>query len=178
MSSTKIAVAVVVALLLQLLIASYLRFERFDLGYLDLVLIVTVYASFSRDPLWAMLVGASAGLVQDSFSGGILGTQSFIKTVIAFLAGSLSVHIALDNPLPRLIVMAGASIVSGLIFVGLHALFGIRLVPQPVEDSLVHHLGWQLLANVVGAAFIFRLLDTFMRGQEGRRERRPSHVRS
>jgi rod shape-determining protein MreD len=176
---TKIGFSVIAALLLQLLMARYLRFDRFDLGqYLDLVLIVTVYSSFGRDPLRAMLVGASAGLVQDSFSGGILGAQSFIKTIIGFVASSLSVRFALDNPLPRLIVMVGASIVNGLLFVGLHWLFGIGLIAQPVQDNLIRRLGWQLLANVLGAVIIFRLLDRIMRESERRRERRPSHVRS
>jgi len=176
-SVTKIALSVIAALLLQLLIAGYLRFKHFDLGYLDLVLLVTVYSSFGRDPLRAMLVGASAGLVQDSFSGGILGTHSFIKTLIGYVAGSLSVRLALDNPLPRLIVAACASIVNGLVYVGLHWLFGIRLVAQPVEDNLVRHLGWQLVANVLGAVIIFRVLDRIMRGPERRRERRPGRVR-
>jgi len=177
-SLTKIALSVVAALVSQLLMARYLRFEHFNLDDLDLVLIVTVYISLGRNPLRAMLVGASAGLVQDSFSGGILGAQSFIKTLIGFIAGSLSVRIALHNPLPRLIIMAAASIVNGLMFVGLHWLFGVRLVAPPVGDNLVRHLGWQLLANVVGAAIIFRILDAVMREPEGRRERRASHVRS
>lgn len=166
------------ALLLQFLIAGYLRFDHFNLRYLDLVLIVTVYSSFGRDPIRAMLVGAGAGLVQDTFSGGILGTQSFIKTFIGFLAGLLSVRIALDNPLPRLIAMAGASVLNGLIFVGLHWIFGIHLISPPIGQNLTRQLGWQLLANLIGAAIIFRLLDAFMRGRERRRERRPGHVRS
>ncbi len=153
--------------------ASYLRFEHFDLGYLDVVLIVIVYSSFGRDPMRAMFLGAGAGLVQDSLSGGILGTQSFSKTVIAFLAGTLSVRFALDHILPRLVVMAGASILNGLIYVGLHALFGIRLIPEPVQENLIRHLQWQLVANIIGAVVIFRFLDWFASDRETRRERRP-----
>jgi rod shape-determining protein MreD len=119
-----------------------------------------------------MLLGAGAGLVQDSFSGGILGTQSFCKTVVAFLAGSLSVRFALDRPLVRLFVMAGASIINGLIFVGLHWLFGLQLIQPPVQENLLRRLGWQLLANFIGAIIIFRLLDWYMAGRVGRRERR------
>lgn len=165
------------AVVLQLLIARYLRFGRFDLGYLDVVLIVTVYSSFGRDPLRAMLVGASAGLMQDSFSGSILGAQSLIKTVIGLVASSLSVRLALDSPLPRLIVTGGASLTNGLLFVGLHQLFGIRLLAQPVLENLIRRLGWQLAVNLVGAVIIFRLLDQFMREKERRPERRARPAR-
>ncbi|MCS6806590.1 MAG: rod shape-determining protein MreD [Acidobacteriota bacterium] len=172
MSVTKIILSTIAALLIQLLVSSYLRFPSFNLSHLDLVLIVVVYSCFGRDPLRSMLLGAGAGLVQDSFSGGILGTQSFCKTVIAFLTGSLSVRFALDSPLLRLFVMAGASILHGLIFVGLHSLFGVSLIEPPVQENLLRRLAWPLLANFIGAIIIFPLLDRYMTGRAGRRERR------
>jgi rod shape-determining protein MreD len=143
----------------------------------DLVLIITVYASFGRNPLLAMLVGASAGLIQDSFSGGIFGAQSFAKTVIGFIAGSLSVRIALENFLPRLIVMAGASLLNGLIFVGLQELFEMHLVPNPILSNLARRLGWQLLANLIAAAIVFRLLNRFIVGNDRRRERKLARIK-
>ncbi|MBI4469864.1 MAG: rod shape-determining protein MreD [Acidobacteria bacterium] len=154
MKSAKIAVAVLAALLLQVLVARYLR-----LRYLDLVLVVTVYSCFSRDPVSAMLIGAVAGLVQDGFSSGLMGSTSFTKTVVAFLAGTLSIRIALEKLFPRLVVMAAATLASGLIYVGIHRLFGIDLVGFPVLPQLARHMGWQVLANVAAAAVVFRLLD-------------------
>ncbi len=165
MKSAKIGIAVLAALLLQVLLARYVR-----LRYLDLVLIVTVYACFARDPVRAMIVGAAGGLAQDSFSGGLMGSASLTKTIVAFLVGTLSVRIALDNLLPRLIVMAGASALSGLIYVGIHRLFGVELVGYPVLQQLLKHLAWQLVTNVIAAAVAFRLLD-FASIEKERQER-------
>lgn len=156
------------ALLLQLLIARYLRFEHFDLNYLDLVLIMTVYTSFGRNPKRTIWVAAGSGLVQDSFSGGLLGTQSFTKTVIGYGASLLSEHLALDHMIPRLLVMGAAALVNGFLFIGLHALFGVRLLVQPVGQQLMHYLGWYLTANVIGAAVGFHVLDLFMQERPSR----------
>lgn len=154
MKLARIAIAVIAALLLQVLLARYL-----GLRYLDLVLVVVVYSCFARDPVRAMFIGAAGGLIQDSFSGGLMGSTSFTKTVVAFLIGALSIRIALDKLFPRLIVMAAASLLSGLIYVGIHRLFGIDLVGFPVLPQLLKHLAWQILANVFAAAIFFRVLD-------------------
>lgn len=154
MRSAKIAIAVLAALLLQVLVTQYLR-----LRYLDLVLVATIYACFARDPVRAMLIGAAGGLVQDSFSGGLMGSSSFTKTAAAFLVSALGIRIALDKLFPRLIVMAAASILSGLIYVGIHRLFGIDLIGFPVLPQMARHLAWQVLANTVAAIVVFRSLD-------------------
>jgi rod shape-determining protein MreD len=177
MISTKLALSVIAALVLQLLIARYLRFAHLDLGYVDPVLIVTVYTSFGRNPLLTMLVGTTAGLAQDSFSGGVFGSQGFTKTVIGFIVGSLSVRIALENVFSRLVVMTGASILNGLIFVGLQWLFWVNVVPNPVLGNLARRLGWELLANFIGAVIIFRLLDRLLAEDVLGRERKPLRVK-
>jgi rod shape-determining protein MreD len=164
-----------VALLVQLLIARYLRFRPYlgYLRYLDLVLLVTVYVSFARNPVHTMLLGAFAGLVQDSFSQGIVGTNSFTKTVIGFFASVLSIRVALDNPVPRLIVLAGAAAANGLIYLGMHRLFGQNLLAGagPILPRLGAEIGWLVGINAGAAIFLFRMLDYFLVKRE--RERSP-----
>lgn len=171
MNPAKTVVCVLVALLVQLLIARYLRFRPYlwYLQYLDLVLLVTVYVSFARNPVHTILLGAFAGLAQDSFSQGIVATNSFTKTVIGFFASVLSIRVALDNPVPRLIVMAGAAAANGLLYVGLHRLFGQNPVPAPILPRLGAEIGWLVGVNTAAAIFLFRMLDYFLVKREQER---------
>lgn len=129
---------------------------------LDLILITTIYVSLERNPLRALWVGAGAGLLQDSFSGGLIGINSFAKTVIGFSTSTLSIRVALDSFFPRLIVMATAAALNGLIYLGLHHLFGQPLVTAPVLPQLGRQLGWIVLVNTVAAMIFFRLLDYWL----------------
>jgi rod shape-determining protein MreD len=174
-SLARTLLSVVAALLLQLVIARYLRVG--PANYLDLVLIVTVYSGFRRDPMMAMLIGAGSGLVQDSFSGALLGTQSLTKTLIGFFVGSLSVRVALDNLVPRILVLAGASVLNLLLFVGLHRMFGVILIAQPLGDHLATYLAWHVVANALTAIFIFLALNKFLSEETRRSGRQTSQSR-
>jgi len=171
-SAAKTVFFIVAALFLQLMVARYLR----PLRYLDFVLIVTTYIGFGRNPKRAMVVGATAGLIQDGFSGGIVGANSFVKTVIAFLTSVLSVRVALERLLPRLIVMAGAAALNGLIYLGLHELFGQNLVESPIFSHLGQKMGWLVAANTLAGLFLFYLFD-YLASERGRAPGKPAKRR-
>lgn len=158
MSPAKTVVLIVIAIVGQLIIARYMT----GLRSLDLILIATIYVSLERNPARALWVGAGAGLLQDSFSGGLIGVNSFAKTVIGFSTSTLSIRVALDSFLPRLIVMATAAALNGLIYLGLHHLFGQPLVSAPVLPQLGRRLGWVVLINTAAALLFFRLLDYWL----------------
>ena len=50
----------------------------------DLILGAVVAAALILEPIPAILIGTGAGLLQDSFTGGLLGLNGFSKALIAF----------------------------------------------------------------------------------------------
>ncbi|GEM_PF-963552 len=161
-NSTRIVVVIIAALLVHLLIVRYVHLLR----PVDVVLIVTVYVGFARNPVRAMLVGAGAGLLQDSLSGGIVGAQSLAKTVIALLVSLVSIRVALDHVLLRFIAVVLATGLHALIYLGLHGLFGQNLLGNPVWPTLLGEVGWLAGANGVAALMLFALLDRIFAERE------------
>jgi rod shape-determining protein MreD len=154
-TSTKIIITLLVATLVQLVIVRYVRVLR----PVDVILIVTVYVSFARDPVRAMLVGASAGLLQDGFSGGIVGAQSLAKTVVALLISLVSIRVALDHFPLRVIALGVAVAVQTLLYLGLHWLFGQNLIGHPVWPMLLQEVARLAGVNGAAALVLFGLLD-------------------
>lgn len=77
------------------------RFRVF--GYFDLPLICTVYFGFTQgSPIASIATGSVLGLMQDSLSGAVLGTNGFSKTLIGFLAASAGSKVAVDQPVTRI----------------------------------------------------------------------------
>lgn len=161
MQTFKIALTIVVALLLQMLLPNYLRFFQ----YIDLPLLVTVYAGLQRAPAVGMVTGMIAGLGGDAVVGGILGVGGFSKTLIGYLVGAASVRLSLENPLARLATVALASAANTVLFVGLH---------QMLEQSLPHvatwaefgkTIGWKALADTATSIVLFVILDRVFPGQ-------------
>jgi hypothetical protein len=44
-------------------------------------------------------------------------------------------------------------------------------------SNLARRLGWQLLANLIAAAIVFRLLNRFIVGNDRRRERKLARIK-
>ena len=90
------------------------RFKFFT--YLDLPLICSVYYGFTLgNPIGAIVMGGTLGLMQDSLSGAVLGTNGFSKTVIAFLAASAGWKFNVDQPITRSLALFLFSIGDGLL---------------------------------------------------------------
>lgn len=172
MNLAKTVVVIIVALLVHLILARYGRILR----SVDVVLIVTVYVGFARDPLRAIVVGAGAGLLQDSFSGGILGAQSLAKMVVALVVSLVSVRVAVEHLPVRLIVLVLATALHTLIYLGLHGLFGQNLMGNPVWPALLGEVGWLAGVNGAAALVLFALLDRVFAERE-RTWKRPARRR-
>ncbi|HEX8707152.1 MAG TPA: rod shape-determining protein MreD [Pyrinomonadaceae bacterium] len=150
MRQLKIALVLAVAVILQ----SSLRAVWPPLVYADLPLIVVVYFALQRDALQALFVGVVAGLVTDALSGGLLGSGGFSKTLVAYLIVSLSTRVMLDNPLARIPVLAGASLLDDTVYVLLNRMLG----PSPLIP-FVEQASLKLIATTIGGTIIFYLLD-------------------
>ncbi len=79
--------APLVAILFQVYVPLYVHL----LGYLELPLLITVYLAVSRrGTVFAILVGASIGLLQDSLSPHPIGILGIVKTLVGYLAAALA----------------------------------------------------------------------------------------
>jgi rod shape-determining protein MreD len=108
----KFGISLVAVVVVQGILAS--KFRVFS--YFDLPLICTVYYGFTLgSPAASILMGSSLGLMQDSLSAAVLGTNGFSKTLIGFLAASASSKFAVDQSLTRIFALFLFTLGDGLL---------------------------------------------------------------
>jgi len=148
----KIAVCVALAVLLQ----TNLRGLWEPLVLIDLPLVVVAYFALKRDAVQAMIIGVATGLATDLLSGGLKGANGFTNTLVAYCIAVLATRIMLDNPLARIPVLAGASALDVVLYVGLH-----RMLGQSLRLPFVEMTAYTVIATTVVGTFVFLLLDLF-----------------
>ena len=79
-----VVLALVVAFVAQTVLGHYLPFLS---HYLDLFTVVVAGVSLMRGRMFGLATGTIAGLIQDSFSGGLLGLNGMVKSTVGYLAG-------------------------------------------------------------------------------------------
>jgi rod shape-determining protein MreD len=85
-------------------------------AFFDLPLICSVYYGFVLgNPIASIVIGGSVGLMQDSLSGAVLGSNGFSKTLIGFLAASAGAKFNVDQPITRFFALFLFSIGDGLL---------------------------------------------------------------
>lgn len=88
-------------------------------GAADWLLLPVVHQALRRSFRRAVLLGATAGLIQDSLSGGIVGLHAFGKTLAAATAASLGGLLVLRGPVLEGLVTGGASLVESAVILSL-----------------------------------------------------------
>jgi rod shape-determining protein MreD len=168
MRQLTIAALLVVTIALQ----SALRAIWQPLGYVDLALILVVYFALQREPLQALIVGTVAGLAADVISGppAVLGAGGCSKTLTAYAVYYVASRVMLDTALLRIPVLAGASLIDNLVYVGAHRLLG-KKPPMP----LVQSLSFKLIATMIAGTFLLYIYDSFL--SERARQRRQFSLR-
>ena len=168
MRQLTIAALLVLAIALQ----SALRAVWQPLGYVDFALILVVYFALQRDPLQALIVGAAAGLATDIISGppALLGAGGFSKVLTAYAVYFVSSRVMLDTTLLRIPVLASASLMDNLVYVGMHRLLGQR-PPMPFIQSL----SYKLVATMIAGTLLLYAYDSYFSGKA--RQRRQFTVR-
>jgi rod shape-determining protein MreD len=163
MRQLKIAALLVVAIALQ----SALRAIWQPLAYVDLALILVVYFALQREPLQALVVGAVAGLALDILSGppALLGAGGFSKVLTAYAVYTIASRVMMDTALLRIPVLAGASLIDNVIYVGAHRLYGLT-PPMPFIQSL----SFKLIATTVAGTVLLYINDSYL--SERARQRR------
>jgi rod shape-determining protein MreD len=162
-----IAVLLVVAVALQ----SALALWR-PLGYVDLALMLVVYFALQREPLQALVVGAVAGLAIDFISGppALLGAGGFSKTLTAYAVYFVAQRVMLDTTILRIPVLAGATLIDNLVYVGMH-----RLLGQKPTTPLVQALSYKVIATTIAGTLLLYVYDSYFSGKA--RQRRQFTVR-
>jgi rod shape-determining protein MreD len=145
----RIAVVLIATVVIQGILSLKLRV----FGYFDLPLICSVYYGFTLgNPIASIVIGSCLGLMQDSLSGAILGSNGFSKTLIGFLAASAGAKFNVDQPITRIFALFLFSIADGLLVSILGLMADARLAPTNSGD-----LGnWLLSATfntLLGLAF-------------------------
>lgn len=162
MDQIKITVALIVAILLQWT----LRNVAEPLAFIDFPLIIVVYAALQRDAIKAIFFGTFAGLAVDALSGGLLGSNAFAKTLIAYIVSELARRVYMDNLLLRIPVIAGASLLGNLVYFGMH-----RLLGQQIEGQVIVLVAYSLIGTTIAGTVIYILLDYVL--VEKKRGRKP-----
>jgi rod shape-determining protein MreD len=154
--SVAIVVALAVALVLQTTMG---RFGGQGLVVVDFVLVAVVASGLIGGPVAGTLAGTAGGLVQDALSSGVLGIGGLAKSIVGFLAGVASAQFIVAQPLPRMVVLAGATFLHAGIFMGLYELLDLRdfgfpwaaLAGQAAGNAIAGVVGLQLAAMLPGA---------------------------
>ena len=162
MEGVKLTIALIVAILLQWTLRNV--WEGF--GYVDLPLIIVVYASLQRNSIRGIVFGTIAGVAVDALSGGLLGANGFAKTVVAYVISEIARRVYLDNLLLRIPVIAAAVVLNDAIYYGLHRLFG-----QPPAGDVLVTSAYSLIATTIAGTLIYMLLQS-LSADRGRKRKR------
>ena len=162
MEQVKTVVALIIAVMLQWT----LRNVHEVFMYVDFPLIIIVYAALQRNTIKALIFGMISGIAVDALSGGLLGANGFTKTLIAFIVSEIARRVYLDNLLLQIPVIAGACLLDGLVYFGLHRLFGQELSVPFLETT-----AYRLIGTTVAGTIIYLILGNISVDRLKRRRR-------
>lgn len=119
----------------------------------DLFLILTVVIALRREPMPTQLYALVIGLVQDSFTGNLIGLNALSKTVLGFTFSVLKNNVDLKGPIQRFLVFVFATLINEMIIAGVKLTF-----------SLTYSFDYNFLClQLVGNAMIGLLVMMYLR---------------
>jgi hypothetical protein len=86
------------------------------------------------------------------------------KTLIGFLAGIIGTQFIVAQPLPRFVVFFGATLLHGVVFIGLYVLLNLRQFESPLAAGV-----GQAAANATVGVLAFQLVELLPGAVERRR---------
>jgi len=159
------AAGIILAIALSLVLQTTLtRFFVRGTVAVDLVLVAVVYVALTSGPVAGMLSGTFAGLMQDALSSGVVGIGGLSKTVVGFLSGIIGTQFIVAQPLPRLVVFFGATVLHAVVFMGLYVVLDLRHFGTPYAA-----VAGQATANAVVGVVAFQLVELLPGAVERRR---------
>lgn len=151
MSILRAGIAIVVGFALQTVVLPLVPIEG---ATPDLLLATVAAVALLSGPGPAIGFGAAAGLLQDSFSGGLMGMNGFSKPLVVFVVARARVRPPLDSGLGVLVLLLFAAVADLLILWVLGEVAGFT--PISVREFGAAGLGIPL--TVTYGALVFRSL--------------------
>jgi rod shape-determining protein MreD len=140
----------------------------------DLALLAAVAGGHCYSPGRATLLGFSAGLLQETLAGGLLGVGACSKGLTGLLWAPLWRRAVGDAPLFQVPLLIGVTLVDSALFFCASLLFAAPTSPGEVFLPL---LGRQLVANVVlGPVVLWWFASLYHRLTQPRRMGRRRHA--
>jgi rod shape-determining protein MreD len=88
----------------------------------DLILIVIIFFSFKKNQVESSILSFACGIAQDSLSGGMLGINAFIKTVIGLIT-SIIKKTYTENPVSIMVSLFLFTILQNFLIFLLKSIF-------------------------------------------------------
>lgn len=148
------------------------------LGYVDWLLLITIYVALLRDPVHALIAATAAGALQDSLSGiPLRGISGIVHLLAAWFASLVIARFFVEKLPVRIAIAAGAIIVSLLTRLALY--FALRIEPPAIMEVNrgFLELFLSLFANLFVAILLYSLLDRFFKTDWRQRLRRAEAMR-
>src|SRR5918996_4925372 len=89
----------------------------------DLALLVAVYGGLTYTPVAAAILGFTAGLLQETLAGGLLGVGALSKALTGLVWTRLWHQAVSDAPVLQLPLLAGLTVFDGAVFFCTSVLF-------------------------------------------------------
>lgn len=152
------AIATILLPLLAVFLQSYIPVKIHFFLLFDIPLLITIFFAVTRrNQLSGMATGCIIGLLQDGLTHQPVGLNGIAKTVVGYMASSLGVKIDLENPLSRLLMVAGFYVLHQVIYFAVAR--GLLTLPLGLPNPFV--LAGSALVNGVLAVILYAMLDRF-----------------
>jgi rod shape-determining protein MreD len=156
MRLARVLVVVLAAVLVQLVLARYAVGGRFAF---DFVLVGVVFVALQSGAVGGMVAGTVGGLLQDVFSGGIVGVLGLVKTLVGYAAGAFGTRFVVAKAHARALIVGAATLVHGLMASGLHAIIDqawptlrwTTLLQEVFVNVIVGWVAFQVTESLPGA---------------------------
>lgn len=126
----------------------------------DMALLVAVSGGLVYPPWGAAVLGFSAGLLQETLAGGLLGVGALSKGLTGLVWTRLWHQAVSDAPVLQLPLLAGLTIFDGVIFFCTSMLF---TTPTSAWEVFFPLLWRQLLANILLGPFLLMIFAAIHR---------------
>ena len=95
-------------------------------------LVVAVWIAMRSSPALAQLLGALAGLVEDSLTGGLFGLHAFANTLVAYGVALAAQRVVVGQQAVRVLLFAGAAALQQVVVV----LLLVAMLDEPPLPSI------------------------------------------
>ncbi|MBN2209270.1 MAG: rod shape-determining protein MreD [Candidatus Coatesbacteria bacterium] len=132
-----------------------LHFWPFQMLFVDLGLIVVIWAGLARGPRSGMSVGFITGLLEDSLSGSALGTNALVKTLVGAFCGALGTKVLPNSPVAHLLALFACSLLDYVLLYLLQTL----TAPESLDSGRFVML---MIAGVLSTAVLGMIIFRFL----------------